>query len=69
VRQVLAHQGQAGLGAQVKGKLFDQKFTHRASHLQGEVQMQDKLLISMVKSANQQIIGAKSRIQVTARPS
>ena len=34
------------------GQLFDQEFTHRASHLQGQVQMQDKLLISMVKSTN-----------------
>lgn len=34
--QILAHQGEAGLGAQVVEQSLDLEFTHRAYHLQGD---------------------------------
>lgn len=60
VFEILPHQSQARLAAEVVGQFFDNEVGHVAAHLQGELQVRAKSLISM---GNPGLFDAKSRIQ------
>ena len=48
--EIFANEGQTGVGAEVVGKLFDDKFGHDVAHLQGEPIFTPKSLIYKDKS-------------------
>jgi len=58
--EVLAHQRQAGLAAQVVGQWFEHEIGHHGLHLEGETQTGIKSLISRLISM---FLTARSRIQ------
>ena len=48
--EIFANEGQTGVGAEVVGQLFDYKFGHDVTHLQGEQHFTPKSLIYQDKS-------------------
>jgi hypothetical protein len=49
--EIFSNEGQTGVGAEVVGQLFDDKFGHNVAHLQGEQYFTPKSLIYKDKSA------------------